>query len=73
MNRIRRSLRPGRDRHDQVGRLWVLLVLLLTLLAPGASAADVPAPTPAPMPPPPSSTIGDVDVMTEARDVPVLA
>ena len=73
MNRIRRSLRPGRDRHGQVGRLWVLLLLLLTLLAPGASAADVPAPTPATMPPPPSSTIGDVDVMTEARDVPVLA
>jgi hypothetical protein len=73
MNRIRRLLRPGWDRRGQVGWLWALLLLLLTLLAPGASAADLPAPTPAPMPPPPASTIGDVDVMAEARDVPVLA
>jgi hypothetical protein len=73
MNRIRRSLRPGRDRNGHVGRQWVLLLLLLTLLAPGASAADVPAPTPATMPPPPDSMSGDVDVMAEARDVPVLA
>src|SRR5215216_5189008 len=76
MNSNQRSPRSVLDRNSQVGRLWVLMLLLvLALLAPGASAADVPAPTLTAMPPPPGSTSpgGNSDVMAEARSVPVLA
>jgi len=73
MNRIRRWFRQGGGGNARGKDQWVLGLLILALLTPGAVAASEPAPTPALMPPPPGATGVESDAIAEASKAPVLA